>query len=345
MSPITRMLLFALFLLLASCSERKEAVRNPAKETSRSKRGQYLVNNLGDTISTGVPIPAVGKQIDPGSVAKPKPIQLREKPHIILTNTNVRPAGNPKVISVEQELQKITPGENRIRLPDTLPAMKTTAPARPSKPITAAPLEMRDNAIANIQYLAVEEGLSDYYIWSLLEDHRGNLWIGDRYGTLNRYDGQSLTFFSSPEGLPAHAHSLQSLLEDERGNIWFGTMTGIGQYDGNHFIYYSHERGASYRQVKALVQDRQGKIWFGTRGQGAGCFDPNNEQGTFTYYTTKEGMSHNSINAILADRDGNLWFGTEGGGLSYFDGHAFTHYTVKEGLSSNKVQSLLEDYG
>ena len=52
---------------------------------------QPIINSLGDTVKTGVPVPARGKVIDPKNVAKPKVI----------------PAGKPKVYPSHQNVHKI----------------------------------------------------------------------------------------------------------------------------------------------------------------------------------------------------------------------------------------------
>ncbi len=46
-----------------------------------------IVNSLGDTVKTGVPVPATGKTIHPDSVAQPEKI----------------PAGKPKVVRAQPE--------------------------------------------------------------------------------------------------------------------------------------------------------------------------------------------------------------------------------------------------
>ena len=50
-----------------------------------------IINSLGDTIKTGVPVPARGKVIDSKSVAKPKVI----------------PAGKPEVVLIPQNVHRI----------------------------------------------------------------------------------------------------------------------------------------------------------------------------------------------------------------------------------------------
>lgn len=240
---------------------------------------------------------------------------------------------------MRRELKRFTPGENGLSYPDTLPAHQTVTPAFQSKPLAAAPLQMRDNAATNIQYLSVEEGLSNNIIHSILEDSRGILWFGSRDETLTQYDGKNLTFFHNWEDVPDHGFTHLSLLEDKNGHIWFGTRAGLGRYDGNNFTYFSNEDSYKYNGVTRLMLDSRGNLWFGTRNRGVGRFDGH----SFIHFSTKEGLSHNNVVALLEDSRGDLWFGTAGGGLNRFDGSAFTHITTEDGLCHNSINAILED--
>jgi len=40
------------------------------------------------------------------------------------------------------------------------------------------------------------DGMSKYFVWSMLQDRNGNIWIGTRNTGLNKFDGKTLTSFS-----------------------------------------------------------------------------------------------------------------------------------------------------
>jgi hypothetical protein len=71
---------------------------------------QPIINSLGDTVITGVPVPARGKVIDPASVAKPKEF----------------PAGKPRVVPAPQNVYKIP--ENLTVIPVNKVSLKTFIP-------------------------------------------------------------------------------------------------------------------------------------------------------------------------------------------------------------------------
>ena len=335
-----------LYLLLSlfffSCPEKKGTDSVLTQETKSQKEIHHLINNKGDTIPTGVPIPLTAKQIILDSEVKTKSFTLSNNLKKVAAHTNVRRLSEPKIVKVPQAPKTITPGENGVPIPHTLKASKKVVPAFQPEPVIAGSFRMRDNAIANIQFLGVEEGIGDYYIRSLLEDSRGNIWFRDRFGSLCRYDGEKFTFFPNPKDTN-HSHAHSSLIEDNAGNIWLCTIRGLVCYDGNTFTYYSNELFTNYQAVTSLIQDRQGNIWFGTFGKGAVRFSLKNGQGSFVHYTTKEGICDDNIVTIIEDRQGNIWFGSQDGGVSRFDGHSFISYTQNEGLSNKRVDTILED--
>jgi ligand-binding sensor domain-containing protein len=109
-----------------------------------------------------------------------------------------------------------------------------------------------------------KEGLSNNFVFSILEDKTGNLWFGT-YGGVCRYDGKSFTNFTDKEGL-ANNYVL-SILEDKTGNLWFGTNGGgVSRYDGKSFTNFTDKEGLANNVVLNLLQDKEGNIWFGTKG-------------------------------------------------------------------------------
>ena len=172
----------------------------------------------------------------------------------------------------------------------------------------------------------------------MLEDKKGNFWLGSYQGVV-RYDGKNFTYFTEKEGLINN--DVKCILEDKTGNLWFGTPHGASLYDGKTFTQFTDTQGLKVRNVMSILQDRTGNLWFCSYQGGVSKYDGKN----FTHFTTKEGLSHNNVRSILEDNNGNLWFGTRGGGVCKYDGNSFTHFTEKEGLSNNDVTSMALDKG
>jgi len=181
------------------------------------------------------------------------------------------------------------------------------------------------------------EGLSNNFIRAMAEDQSGNIWMGTEGGGVSVFDGESFTHYTENEGLPSNL--VRAILEDKSGNIWLGTRGGVSVFDGENFTNYTEKEGLSYDDIMSIAEDQNGNIWIGTFYGGVNVFDGEK----FTHYNEKEGLSNSNVVSIAEDGKGNIWLGTDGGGVSIFDGNSFTHYTENEGVSNWAVLSILED--
>ena len=310
-----------------------------------------IINSLGDTVKTGIPIAAVGKVIDPQSVQKPKVVRAG-KPKVTLGYTNVHEIPKNLTVTVvdDSKLKKTKLGEGDSTFIlvnsfyDTIPTGTPISSTGKKIPYVqprispALPLRMKETASSNIQYLDVDQGMNGSDVFCMLEDKKGNLWFGTIGNGVSRYNGSSYRNYTEEEGFINN--DIMWILEDKSGKLWFGTRGGVSCYDGTNFTNYTEKEGLPNNNVTCILEDKNGDFWFATQ-QGVSYYDGT----SFTNYTIKEGLPNNNITSILEDKSGNIWFGTWGGGASRFDGTSFTNYTEKEGLSSNNVYSILEDSG
>ncbi len=177
--------------------------------------------------------------------------------------------------------------------------------------------------------------LSQYAVYCILKDKKGNLWFGTQAQGVCRYDGKSFTWFTE-KGLEGPA--VLGLFEDNQGNIWMGNNgAGLFRYDGKSLINLTMEKGLdnkefrisgksdpnSLARIYSINQDNHGDLWIGTVDAGVWRYDGNN----FTNYNTKDGLKSKAVNTIYKDRKGKLWFGTDQDGVFQFDGKSFTKFS------------------
>lgn len=157
----------------------------------------------------------------------------------------------------------------------------------------------------------------------ILEDNKGNIWLGGRTNEgVFCYDGKSITNLKPMDlfqnGQKAHNWGWPQV-QDINGNIWFSNWGGAYLYDGTTFTSYTSKDGLP-REVTRIIEDKKGNLWFGS-SDGLRRFDGK----TFTYF--KDGLINPWIWDILEDKNGNLWVGTRENGLYFFDGKSFITYT------------------
>lgn len=185
------------------------------------------------------------------------------------------------------------------------------------------------------------------YIVEIIEDTKGNLWLGTMSDGAVRFDGKTLTYFSTKEGLCDN--TVASIAEDKEGNIWFGTHAGASKYDGKTFTNFWTAEGLHGKGCKIFV-DSKGNIWAGTN-HGAFRYNGNSFSVFPLPIPIMESPSYKwekgKIWDIMEDSKGNLWFARDGLGACKYDptvqSASFTHFSPKEGLCSNTVSNIVED--
>ncbi|MFT7209620.1 MAG: ligand-binding sensor domain-containing protein [Flavobacteriales bacterium] len=76
----------------------------------------------------------------------------------------------------------------------------------------------------------LRDGLPQSQVSSLLQDHRGFLWVGTQGGGLAKFNGTSFEVINSGDGLPGN--SITALIAGKEGNLFIGTDNGLCSYDG-----------------------------------------------------------------------------------------------------------------
>ncbi|MBL7936316.1 MAG: hypothetical protein JNM51_10975, partial [Bacteroidia bacterium] len=130
--------------------------------------------------------------------------------------------------------------------------------------------------------------------------------------------------------------SITSVLCQKNGVVWIGSKTGLINFNGSEFSYFTIGFDNNSNHIRSLLIDDEENLWIGThsglykyRGKG------------FTVYDRQNGLGSAFIYQITRDVNGNLWFGTESNGAFKFSNGFFKNYSIKEGLLDNKVAAVL----
>ncbi len=168
-------------------------------------------------------------------------------------------------------------------------------------------------------YTVNKKQLSSDYIYTLLEDRKGNIWVGTDTGldVIDATTGKIAVYLNSALAKgKLEEDVIQALLEDTRGNIWIGNYTnGISIFNPvNKSFTYLNTKNSKLNSdvISSLYEDKLGNIWVGTMEGGLNCYDVKLKKFT-AFYTEQNGLVNNTINYITQGSKGFLWITTNQG--------------------------------
>lgn len=115
-----------------------------------------------------------------------------------------------------------------------------------------------------LRHISMTDGLSSNIVYSMLEDSRGNIWIGTGYG-LNRlrmsgnYTVLALDKFGRADGMYGMEGNKNALIEGENGLIYYGTTDGLFVYNEQHASPTSEIKEVLLQSVKLFGKTLPGE--------------------------------------------------------------------------------------
>lgn len=180
--------------------------------------------------------------------------------------------------------------------------------------------------------------LGNLFIYDILEDTAGFVWIATRSDGVYRYDPVTdrLTHYNAKNTPSIRNNQTTSIYEDAAHNLWFGSIDGgvcLWNRKRDQFVATPVNQYLPNKTVYGILEDNRGRFWFSTN-QGLMAFDP--KTGAHYLFDKTSGLQVVQFNfkSFLKDRNGHLHFGTVDG-LCSFDpdvirGHVFdapVHFT------------------
>lgn len=226
-----------------------------------------------------------------------------------------------------------------------------------------------------------ENGLTFVSVRAILEDSKGNLWLGSNDEGLQKISANQKKSYTTQNGLPNN--SVRCLAEDKKGNVWVGTAAGIVYITPQgHMISPQFEAGTISKGIIAtsLYCDTAGRIWLLTANEcglflySDGIFKSRPELDKYGIYfatsicqdlkgafwiglgdlglvriengnvkTIRTGtcIDEAPTTASYTAKDGTIWFGTEKGLAVYSEGK-FYEYSGKI-LDTAKINKIISD--
>jgi ligand-binding sensor domain-containing protein len=200
--------------------------------------------------------------------------------------------------------------------------------------------------------IKLEKGLSQNWIYDILQDQHGYMWFGTWDG-LNRYDGYNFTIYNEENGLSDH--TIYSFLEDKDGFLWITTDNGFNKFDRKtqafrQFYHIPEDTNSLINNiVNCIIEDDEGYLWLGT-AHGLSRFNKKTEE-FISFFNSWQGYNSPRSNYIIhlyQDRKKIIWISTSYG-LVKFNPKSFVstrYYHVPNdtnSLSNNNVRCVMQD--
>ncbi len=194
-----------------------------------------------------------------------------------------------------------------------------------------------------------QEAWDDRVVSALLDDPRGDLWVGTGSGLYRQRAEGGVERYTEGDGLPENF--ITALLQDQQHRIWAGTHAGLCRLiaapaPGHRVVEatFREKDGLGSDSVKVLHQLTDGTLCVGTK-MGLSATRANRAVGSpmFSTYTASHGLPASGVEALAEDTAGNLWIGTDGSGAAKLVWKTFLTYTADDGLAGPQIDSIFED--
>lgn len=218
------------------------------------------------------------------------------------------------------------------------------------------------------------EGLIEPYVYSVLQDRSGTLWVGTWGDGILKLEGNSWKHYSEINGLVGDLTT--TLYEDTDGSIYVGSLYGISNIVGDKAnpILNFEAQGLRAQFAREIHRDHSGNLWmsgsdFWELQNGVRKNTPTNikpafrvirefkkdtllvgfEGGLVEYipktetWTDWSEFTEMTVVSISQDPDSTLWISTHGDGLVRKKGDTLFKYSREQGLPTDVVHYTLDD--
>lgn len=165
--------------------------------------------------------------------------------------------------------------------------------------------------------------LKNVFIYDIIEDYKGRLWIATYSDGVYCYDLPHKEWkhynSHSKEDASLPYDKIIGLFEDSKKRLWVMTQ-GYGfclfNQEKDNFVTYSVKDGFPSNIIYDIVEDNSGLLWLSTNN-GLVSFNP--ETGNKHVYSTANGLLENQFNykSGYKDNNGILYFGSINGFVSF----------------------------
>lgn len=206
-------------------------------------------------------------------------------------------------------------------------------------------------------------GLPSNTIWTIVDDHKGNLYIGHaQHGMsiLSIKDKKIRNFTynkDDEESIPSN--NVQSIFKDKTGNIWVGTEKGLALYkpENESFLRLGNYNSPLSHRIYDIKQFNENELWVATEFGGIAIINLSKilfntvEEVQFIQAGDNEyNLNNSTVRCLFQDSHQNIWAGTLGGGVNFlssntalFKSFSYSPYSPGSNLNAHIASAACID--
>ncbi|MDF4203717.1 two-component regulator propeller domain-containing protein [Maribacter sp. SA7] len=218
-----------------------------------------------------------------------------------------------------------------------------------------------ENSLSFQRYMQPNECQNcKHSIKTIIEDQKGNLFIGDEFQGLYYFLPSDGTFKKVKPNYVSEEEHPSEFINDlylTNHKLWVATDNGLATLNTLTNTYKktklitTHGNSISDVYIWKIYNEHQGSFWLCTNGSGLVNYDLATEE--LKVYrsdgNTAYNIDNNSIEDVLVDKSENIWMATTGNGLNKFNlkNLIFNHWekddNYNNSLVNNNVRAMFQD--
>ena len=192
-----------------------------------------------------------------------------------------------------------------------------------------------------------------FYVQTIAEDNKGNIWIGTYKNGLWIYDPKTNDFRAAPviNIKNQKASDVRTIYKDKKGRIWVGANTCLNIYSDSLELLASFENNTNSLKgtiVESILETQNGTLWLGIYEGGLFQFSEN-----FTHLAASTFLDFSilnddldrikSIKSISEGTYNSLWLINDGGKLLKYDtkNNTFFSFENLKGISNRSLAAVI----
>lgn len=192
-----------------------------------------------------------------------------------------------------------------------------------------------------------------FYIQTIAEDHKGNMWFGSYKNGLWHYDSKTEVFKKIPvsNAKGQQASDVRTLYKDSKGRIWVGSNTCLNIYSDTLELLASFEYNRDDLKgiiAESILETQNGALWLGIYEGGLFQFNENHNNLKASTFIDRSILNENldrikSAKYISEGTYHSLWVINDNGKLLKYDtkNHNFSSFEHVSSLSNRSLAAVI----